>query len=164
MMLKNACWVLLESSTQYPLHRAKGLAAAFPRSVAWGRGCKNLGSAEATLVKNRALFGAKTPSEQGLFQSKAQSLACVPQAPGAQLSLCGRATGGGGTPTSQTVSISCSICHSANKQCGLPLDENVTHGNRSSQLVSDHRTLGEGIIRSWRAVSPHQANCKMKNK
>ena len=93
---KNACWVLLEENTQYHPHRAeKGLAADFPRSVAWGRSYKNPGSAKATLVKNRALFRARTPSEQGLFQSKTQSLACVPQVPGAQQSLCGGATESG---------------------------------------------------------------------
>lgn len=45
-------------------------------------------------MENRPLFGTRTPSERGRFQSKALSLVCVPQAPWVRLTLYSGATGG----------------------------------------------------------------------
>lgn len=88
---------------------------------------KNPGSAEATLV-NRPLFGARTPGEQ-VFSNQRPSHWRVfhqPLGPGSHC-VAGPLKG---TPTSQAVSISCSICHSANKQ-------QVPHWMKMSPMVTD---------------------------
>lgn len=80
---------------------------------------------EATLLKNRALFGARNPTEQ-VFSNQRRRLSTSPWGPGSHCVAGPRK----GTPTSQTVSISCSICHSANKQ-------QVPHWMKMSPMVTD---------------------------